>query len=297
MFTTIAGFPVAKITGNPKYKSINLVLPDDKDLNLDIYDQPDICCPEANQLLKMLSDDNPLKEAINSLLDSCDDDFKLTKGQLEPMPNLRNERDVLYIFGPSGSGKSTYAGKYVKNYKQTFPDNDIILFSTVDTDMVLDKWKPIRVPITPDDLNHAKDLHFLDCLVVFDDIDTISNKFCLSLVREIRDKILETGRHQRVSVVCTSHLATNFAATRVMVNESQTVTFFPRSGGYKHIHGFLKDYAGMKKSEIDSIMQISSRWVTLHKNYPQYLVHEKGCKMIAKLDEESKRELKEKIYG
>lgn len=295
MLSTKAGIPIAKIVNNGRYSTINMILPEDKDLHEEVYTEN-----EEIDIFNFISEDEieqffssrcGLKnnnfevphQLISKAKKKAETEFIIDDGSLEPMPNLRNERDVLFVAGPSGSGKSTYIGKYIKNYKMTFPKNDIVVISKVVKDPAFDKFKPIRIEISEENIidNPINVSEFKDCLVVFDDIDTITDNRLLKAVQKLRDDCMEIGRHDRVSVAATSHLLMNYKLTRGMINEAQTVTFYPRSGSSYQINNFLKAYGGLNKDQIQRIMDLPSRWVTLHKNYPAYVFYEKGAYMIA----------------
>jgi len=295
MLSTKAGIPIAKIVNNGRYSTINMILPEDKDLHEEVYTEN-----EEIDIFDFISEDEieqffssrcGLKnngfevphQLISKAKKKAETEFIIDDGSLEPMPNLRNERDVLFVAGPSGSGKSTYIGKYIKNYKMTFPKNDVVVISKVVKDPAFDKFKPIRIEISEENIidNPINVSEFKDCLVVFDDIDTITDNRLLKAVQKLRDDCMEIGRHDRVSVAATSHLLMNYKLTRGMINEAQTVTFYPRSGSSYQINNFLKAYGGLNKDQIQRIMDLPSRWVTLHKNYPAYVFYEKGAYMIA----------------
>ena len=79
---------------------------------------------------------------VSDKADKTDDEFKYlgiandAKFQLIPSP--KTEREILYITGPSGSGKSTFVRKYLEQYKKTFKDREIYLFSSLLDDESLD---------------------------------------------------------------------------------------------------------------------------------------------------------------
>ena len=65
--------------------------------------------------------------------------------KLQLIPNPKVEREIIYITGPSGSGKSTFTRKYIEEYKKTFKDNPVYLFSSLPDDESLDDVEPKRV--------------------------------------------------------------------------------------------------------------------------------------------------------
>lgn len=306
MLSTKAGIPIAKIVNNDKYSSINLILPEDGDLHENVYrDNDDIDIfdfiseseieDHFNSKRGFRNSGFKVPEAmIEKAKKRAETEFVIIDGCLEPMPNLRNERDVLYIAGPSGAGKSTYIGKYIKNYKHAFPDNKIVVVSKVLKDPAFDCFNPIRIEISTENIidNPIAVSEFKNCLVVFDDIDTITDKKLVKAVQQLRDDCMEIGRHDKVSVAATSHQLLNYKQTRDMINEAQTVTFFPRSGSSYHITNFLKNYGGMNPSQINRVLSLPSRWVTLHKNYPCYVFYDKGAYLLNGPDEKLKKTLK-----
>src|SRR5690606_15597506 len=106
-----------------------------------------------------------------------------------------------------------------------------------------------------------------DTCCLFDDIDVLEPISLRKEIYSLRDKILQIGRHNRVSLCCTSHLISDYAKTRIVLAESQFITIFPRSGSGYHIARLCKNYLGMNKDQIKRIMNLPSRWVTLHKSF------------------------------
>lgn len=292
MLSTTKGIPIAKIVGNPKFKSINLYIKneDQEDYDdvysdneeIDIYDiisEDDII--KYRQSKKTIIDNVPEK-FIKLLKEREAKEFHIKEGELQQIPNLRHERDVLYVAGPSGSGKSTYIGQYLRNYKKTYPKNKIIVFSKVGSDEAFDRIKDvIRIPIDENLIEDPVEMSELsDSCVVFDDIDVISDKRVRETVQHIRDNTLEIGRHNRISVCATSHQLMNYKLTRTMINEAHTVTVFPRSGSTYHIKRFLKEYAGFDNKQMNRAMSLPSRWITIHKNYPIYVMYNQGVYLV-----------------
>jgi len=189
---------------------------------------------------------------------------------------------MLSIMGPSNSGKSTYVALYLKNYKKAYPKNKIYVFSKLTSDPAFDNLNPKYVPITLENfvINPIQIEELADSVCVFDDIDVITDKILRTAVQTLRDQALEVGRHSRISVCATSHQLMNYKLTRSLLNEAQKVTFFPKSGSSYHIRTFLKTYGGLDKKQIDRIMDLPSRWVTIHKCYPMYIMYQQGCYLL-----------------
>jgi predicted AAA+ superfamily ATPase len=208
-------------------------------------------------------------------------EFILHDGTLQQLPNPLT-RDSIYIAGPSGSGKTTYAANYIKQYKRVFKKGKVFVFSRLSEDPALDALGVNRIiineelvsdPISPDDLKNS--------LVLFDDIDTIPDKNINESVRKLRDDILETGRHQDIYVISTSHQLMNYKHTRTLLNEATSVTFFTKSGSSYHTKRFLKEYCGLGVADIQKILSLPSRWVTIFKHFPMMVLYSSGCYLLS----------------
>jgi hypothetical protein len=61
------------------------------------------------------------------------------------------------------------------------------------------------------------------------------------------------------------------------MNEMTSVTIFPKSGSAQQIRYALTTYYGLSKQQVQNILNIRSRWVTVYKSYPMTVLHEKGA--------------------
>lgn len=213
-------------------------------------------------------------------------ELHIQEGELYIMPPGRDkdrQRLVIYLAGPSGSGKSTTMGKYMSLYNQMFPKNNIVIFSSVNEDKAFDKYDVKRININEKLLLNKIDItkELCNSLVVFDDIDVIKGSTELKkYIRELRDEILETGRHCNIDVLCNSHQLLNYKATRNCLNESHFVVFYPKSGSTMHIKRLLKDYIGCSNDQIDRILNLPSRWVAVKKTAPQAIIYSQGIFLL-----------------
>jgi hypothetical protein len=228
--------------------------------------------------------DPKLRKVYNEVKEVLDEkhnkELTLHDGEILPIPNP-DGRECLYIAGPSGSGKSTYIGKYAKAWKKLFPQGDVIVFSRVLEDKALDQLNPMRIEINDDLIeNPIEPSELRDCLVIFDDTDTIPDKDLKEAINNLKDDLLETGRHENVYVVISSHLINKNKESRVVLNECHQIIVFPSSGSAYPIRYCLKQYFGLENADISKIMKLPSRWVCVHKNYPTSIMHSKGAYLL-----------------
>ena len=123
--------------------------------------------------------------------------FKIChEGIFQQIPDTTKEREIIYITGCSGSGKSTYTRKFIEQHKKNNPDIEIYLFSALPDDESLDSVEPKRIILDDTIISDPIDVkEFSGCIVIFDDIDVLTNKKIREEVYKILNQILEIGRH------------------------------------------------------------------------------------------------------
>ena len=292
MLSLTTGEPIAKIDGG-KYKNSILKI-DKNNENNDVFG--DISEHIDTKLLKHKKYSNPndmanmyakiLKDEETNLKRKASTHFKIYDGKLSPYPSnnkKEQQRDVLYIGGPSGSGKSYLTSIYLKNFRKVFPKHKIYLFSRVEDDEVLDKIPGLqRIMINDELLESPIDISELNkSCCIFDDVDTIPNTDLRKNIQQLRDDILECGRHNDIYCISTTHVLTNFGSTRVALSEATHIGFFPKSGSTYHIIRMLKVYCGLSQKQIKTVMALPSRWVMLCRKYPQYVLYDNGCYLLS----------------
>lgn len=206
--------------------------------------------------------------------------------KFQQVPNPDTERQIMYITGASGSGKSTYIAKYCKQYKKAFPDNEIYVFSALNEDESLDVISPKRIIIDERMISDPLGVDdFKDAMVIFDDIDVISNKKLRESVYQLLNALLETGRHTKSSVCISNHLPTAGRDTRRVLNESHSVIWFPHSGSGVGMKRLLCDYLGLDKDLNKKLKKMKTRWACCFKSYPSICMTERNMWLMADDDD------------
>ena len=240
-----------------------------------------------NIIAYVCSDDN--NKRVNNLCIHEDGnigstDIELNDGfkfGLAPRPVKEKERSVLFVAGESGAGKSFFVREYAKRYHSMFPKNQIYLISYLDRDETLDAYKPIiRLNcFTPEFLHDCPDLdlevEFTDSLVLFDDIDCISDIKQKIIIYGLLNKMLRIGRHFNTSVAFIGHELFAEHSLKIILNESHSITWFPRALNYKKLKYLLEDYFGLSKDQIIKIRAIKDRSITYIKGMDKIILSEK----------------------
>lgn len=213
--------------------------------------------------------------------DDDSDEIYMGKGVILPVPSDKS-RDITYVAAPSGAGKTTYAAQLANNFKLMYPNLEIFVFSRKDVDKAFEKLNPTYIPINDDMVKNPIDLTKElkeGALVIFDDIATIPNKKQKDAVDKLISDIIEVGRSYNVHIIVTSHLVIpnekNLA--RIIMNELTSITFFPRAGSSQQIKYALTKYFELTKEQINEVLDIDSRWITIFKHHPKAVMYEKGA--------------------
>ena len=200
---------------------------------------------------------------------------------LQLVPNIKAERQCLYICGQSGSGKSHFTTSYVKQYKKMFPKRNIFVISSIEEDSSIDSLKPKRINVLhPEFMYDAfTSEDFKDSLVIFDDVDVFPTKI-RKKVMEIVNNILQIGRHFNVSICFTTHSPTNGAETKILLAEANVITVFAQTTGSRALKYLLDNYLGMDKKQIDKLKKMKSRAISVIRGYPMVVLAEKEAFLL-----------------
>jgi hypothetical protein len=194
-------------------------------------------------------------------------------------------RQIFYISGASGSGKSYFCKGICESYQKLHPDRDIYLISKLSSDETLDSMKKPaqRLNIESFLTDPPKLEEFENSMIIFDDYDTLdqSKKHNLyGAVLNLIDDVCIQGRHYNISCCIISHYNTLGLKTRLLLTESMFYVVYPQNTSYHALKYLLKTYAGMDEDEIKTLKKLGSRWVCIHKNYPQYLISQNQAKIL-----------------
>ncbi len=221
----------------------------------------------------------PKKENVYNYLK----ELKLKEGQhFQLIPNISVARDICYITGASGSGKSYWTKLYADQYRKIHPKREIYLISSLTEDYSIDKIKNLRrIKLNPEFLNEdIQATDFKESLVIFDDCEALTDKRMKAKVQGILNQLLTIGRHHSISVCNLTHSACNGAETKLILNESNSITIFPHGLGGRSLKYLLEMYLGLDKHQIKRLKNLNSRAVTIMKSYPMCVLSEKEAYVL-----------------
>jgi hypothetical protein len=214
------------------------------------------------------------------------------------LPDLKKNRQVIYVNGSSGSGKTFWIKRYLQEYKRIYPKSEIYVFSPFDSDVSYEGVKIKNIKIEPELLeDNLTSKDFEDSICVFDDVEALSNRILRKEVLRIMDDILCTGRHYNCSACVVFHEACNGALTKKVLNESHAMVFFPATLGTRSLKYLCENYLGMDKDEIKRLKKLKTRAVAIIKSYPKLVLSEKDiyCLCDGSDSESSESESEEEI--
>lgn len=241
-------------------------------------DAPDIIegnhCGIRNDKLRAIK----MKRLKYELLsDSCD-----TEGYI-PLLYAEFNRSILLV-GPSGCGKTHLARQILET---DLLRRRIELISPVCNDPSLQGLESrinSQICITKYD-EYPGVGAVSGHVILFDDIETIPK----SLVKEAstyRDMMLQTGRHNKISVITCTHLLMDYATSKIPLNESEFIVLFPKFDRHPS-ELFLKNVLGLKKRARDRLINLavsSGRYMAIKTSEPKVMLHRLGVVMLDHLN-------------
>ena len=220
--------------------------------------------------------------------------------KFEILPNTSpDKRDVMYIAGASGSGKSYITKQIIDNYAKLFPKRKIFIVSRLDEDQTLDAIKSkniIKLDIA-DLAENGFDVNnplFYKSAFILDDVDDLPDKNQQKAVQDMLNSIAIMGRlHKKkkdeegketgqggISLFFLTHYISNFSRTRIILNEATQYVLYPKSTATNQLYYILNKYIGLERKEIMKLKKMGSRWIVVHKNYPNYIIGQYSAEIL-----------------
>jgi hypothetical protein len=202
-------------------------------------------------------------------------------GMFEPLTSPDpKRREVWYIAGQSGSGKSYIAKGLAHFYHKLYPERGVYLVSKLNEDATLDTLKFLKRINIQSFVDDYPDLdEFKDCMVIFDDYDTLTGD-AEKVISKIVDDLAIMGRHTNTTMLCLSHYLTNYKKTRLLLNEATNIVVYPLSTSYHALRYLLKNYVGVDEEDLKRQRKLGSRWLAYAKGFPQFMIAQKNAEIL-----------------
>ena len=200
-----------------------------------------------------------------------------------------DERITMFIAGCQNCGKSYYISNFLKTYRMIHPERPVFLvtgLSEKDKHFEgFDLWKInlSHVPtLTLEDLRRrGPGAPRTGSLVIFDDVDRITDDKVNKAVQKLISDILSNGRDHAtqagiadIDIIVTNHEVNDYGRTKRLLTECNYVVLFPSATVSRQMK-LIIDKIGVSKGIEKQITNYkTSRSLLIHKTYPMYCVME-----------------------
>ena len=179
------------------------------------------------------------------------------------------------ITGGTGSGKTFFTSEFLKVNKPR-KGAGIFMFSPFEEDPSIKNKNIIPIKLENYEEEYDREFNIEDLpkgsICIFDDVDTY-NKQYRQMYLDVRDTLMERGRHLDISTINIQHNPLQGVKGKVVLRESMYYVCFPRYN-VRDTKVLLKTYTGMTTDQINEVMNVDSRWVMVKKSVPNYYVAE-----------------------
>lgn len=203
-----------------------------------------------------------------------------------------DDRITMFIAGCQKCGKSFFIGNFIRNhYLALHPERTIYIVTGLsERDRNFEGLNMLKISTDPKFLASLT-LEQLrtnpltgernGALVVFDDIDRISDKKSSNAVYKLASDILSNGRDHTtqagmadIDCIITNHEANDWLKTRTALTECNWVVLFPAATTHRTMTTIIDKIGASKEQKQDIIKYRSSRYLLLHKTFPKFCVME-----------------------
>ena len=208
--------------------------------------------------------------------------------QFFPLVNiLKDNNDRVFVCGKSGVGKTyRFIRPYVKEFKQTFKNSKVYLFSSKAEDKALDDLPIQRITVEEDFIDNPIDIKQLTNkngqpnLIIFDDIQDFKSKKINYEIARLRDEVMRNGRAKGIFSVFVWHECTDFIRTKSQIYEANKIIIFPRKAGVGLYDYLMTKYLYLPKKLQTVITSLKSSYVCINKEVPRYIMSDKYIMLI-----------------
>lgn len=189
--------------------------------------------------------------------------------------------DRIFAIAKSGAGKSTLFASYLRKYSEMYPENRIYLISRKKEDKAFNGLNITTIDIqdpkyqeTPITLESFPP----NCVVILDDVGTFNTKI-QHVVNELRDDLYQVGRSKNITVLCSSHVYSDYNKTKVAWLESTHVVVAvstQKRAGIKAISERL----GIDLEIVKNLYTLPTRFLVFSTSSPDWIIADHEAHMI-----------------
>ena len=207
--------------------------------------------------------------------------FELDESVGTIFPTPREDYFNMLIAGPSGSGKSTFIGTLCKELQKKHKKATFYVFSKIQDDPAYQNINNVvyiklddsivHEPMNIDEFKGTKECYNY---LIFDDSEHLGGNPTISkALFAFMNLALTTSRHSYVNNLVVSHILLNRYYTLNALNEATYVVLYPRAN-MASIRNYLHRYLSFTREQTNTVKDMGrkSRWVLIHRNYPQYII-------------------------
>jgi hypothetical protein len=232
----------------------------------------------VNIVLRRLSD--PEGSDLWSVTPEHGKKSKLTgkRPDIDPYPRFDLPSVRLLAAGTSGAGKSTFAAKFVEAFTEQVP-LPILLISAVPEDPALDSLEDLTrvapAALVEETAEAGEDVTLEDVrdhILIFDDVDGVSNALEKKTAIRLRDDALLTARHFGIPMVAvTTHKLFAGSSGQTPLLEANMITLFPAADP-SFLERLSRKYLGITAREYPKIEAMPTRALFFCKAPPRYFI-------------------------
>lgn len=251
------------------------------------------------KLLKQKLKDKEIPEEPFDDVDLKDGNFRVLPYEISFEDGTPSYTQRIYIAGQSGCGKSRWAGNWIRDYVERYPDKEVFTccHTPINEDPAYKDIEAEQVDLDDPDFAELCEEEVLagglleGKICIFDDIDKLE-KQAKTTAQRLLGQTLMMGRKQGIPVCFCNHLGADRNATRDILNAATAAVVFPRGGSPGQLDYLLKKHVGLSTVGVRAILEGRPRWAYVHREHPCYVLTNKRACSMEELDKAQKEKEK-----
>ena len=116
-----------------------------------------------------------------------------------------------------------------------------------------------------------------NCFILFDDYETLqyTKPKLYKIIIGLINTLVSMGRHQKLDMAFIVHNVSNYASTRVLLQEATHLVIYPNSCSITHLKHLFGKYGSVDNNLIKSIKNFIEHLFNVHTNCDKCWCHEK----------------------